>query len=88
MIICTHNILYMKSVKIYSTPTCVYCKMAKEFFQKNSVAYTEFNVASDDAAREEMLQKSHQMGVPVIDIEGEIFVGFNRNELARALGIQ
>ena len=78
----------MKNVKIYSTPTCVYCKMAKEFFQKNNVPYQEFNVASDDAAREEMVQKSHQMGVPVIDIEGEIFVGFNRNELARALGIQ
>ena len=62
--------------------------MAKEFFQKNNVPYQEFNVASDDAAREEMVQKSHQMGVPVIDIEGEIFVGFNRNELARALGIQ
>ncbi len=78
----------MKSIKIYSTPTCVYCKMAKDFFQKNNAAYQEFNVASDDAAREEMIQKSHQMGVPVIDIEGEIFVGFNRSELARALGIQ
>jgi len=62
--------------------------MSKEFFQKNNVPYQEFNVASDDRAREEMIQKSHQMGVPVIDIEGEIFVGFNRNELARALGIQ
>ena len=77
----------MKNVKIYSTPTCVYCKMAKEFFKKNSIAYTEFDVANDDHAREEMIQKSHQMGVPVIDIEGEIFVGFNRTELAKALGV-
>jgi glutaredoxin len=62
--------------------------MSKEFFQKNNVQYQEFNVASDDRAREEMIQKSHQMGVPVIDIDGEIFVGFNRNEIARALGVQ
>jgi glutaredoxin 3 len=78
----------MKTVKIYSTPTCVYCKMAKEFFQKNNIAYEEFNVASDDRAREEMIQKSHQMGVPVIDVGGEIFVGFNRTEVAKALGVQ
>ncbi len=77
----------MKTVKIYSTPSCVYCKMAKDFFMKNNVAYEEFNVASDDRAREEMIQKSHQMGVPVIDIGGEIFVGFNRSEIAKALGI-
>jgi glutaredoxin len=61
--------------------------MAKEFFTKNNIPYEEFNVASDDRAREEMIQKSHQMGVPVIDIGGEIFVGFNRNEIARALGL-
>lgn len=78
----------MKSVKIYTTPTCVYCKMSKEFFVKNNVPYQEFNVASDDKAREEMIKKSHQMGVPVIDIEGEIIVGFNRPELERALGLK
>mgnify|MGYP001579149960 CR=1 FL=1 len=78
----------MKSVKIYTTPTCVYCKMTEEFFHKNNVQYQEFNVASDDAAREEMINKSHQMGVPVIDVDGEIFVGFNKPELAKALGIK
>ena len=77
----------MKSVIIYSTPTCVYCRMAKEFFKKNNVQYIEHNVAEDDAAREEMIQKSHQLGVPVIDIGGEIHVGFNRSELERALGV-
>ena len=75
-------------VIIYSTPTCVYCKMAKEFFKKNNVQYTEHNVAEDDAAREEMVQKSHQLGVPVIDIDGEVHVGFNRSELERALGLK
>mgnify|MGYP001604001122 FL=1 len=62
--------------------------MSKEFFKKNNIAYTEFDVANDDKAREEMIQKSHQLGVPVIDIDGEIFVGFNRSEIAKALGVQ
>lgn len=78
----------MPKVTIYSTPTCVYCRMAKEFFHKNNVQYTEHNVAEDDAAREEMVQKSHQLGVPVIDIDGEVHVGFNRPELERALGLR
>ncbi len=77
-----------KSVVIYSTPTCVYCNMAKEFFKKNKVAYTEHNVATDLAARTEMVNKSHQMGVPVIDIGGEIIVGFNRSELERLLELK
>jgi len=75
-----------KSVVIYSTPTCVYCKMAKEFFKKNNVSYVEHNVAEDEKAREEMVGKSHQLGVPVIDIDGEVYVGFNRSELERAIG--
>jgi len=74
-------------VKIYTTPTCQYCLMAKEFFKANKVNYEEYNVAVDEKAREEMIAKSHQMGVPVIDIEGEIIVGFNRPEIKRALGL-
>jgi glutaredoxin len=61
--------------------------MAKEYFEKNGVQYTEHNVAEDDAARDEMVEKSHQLGVPVIDIDGEIHVGFNRSELQKALGL-
>lgn len=78
----------MKNVTIYSTPTCVYCKMAKEFFLSNDIQYKEYDVAADEKAREEMVQKSHQLGVPVIDIDGEIFVGFNKSELTKALGIK
>ena len=74
-------------VKIYTTPICVYCKMAKEFFKKNNVAYEEIDVTTDDALVEEMVQKSHQMGVPVIEINGEIFVGFDREGMAKALKI-
>ena len=77
----------MANVKIYTTPVCVYCKMAKEFFAKNNIPYQELNVIDDDAAREEMIQKSHQLGVPVIDVDGEIFIGFDKAGIMRALKI-
>ncbi|MBI2121943.1 MAG: glutaredoxin family protein [Candidatus Sungbacteria bacterium] len=77
----------MANVKIYTTPSCVYCKMAKEFFKNNNVAYEEKNVAQDAAARDEMIQKSGQLGVPVIDIDGKIIVGFDQPELKEALHI-
>ena len=78
----------MAKVTIYSTPTCVYCKMAKEFFTKNNVAYEEFNVASDLKAREDMVNKSHQLGVPVIDIGGKVVVGFDQKTLEGLLGMK
>ncbi len=77
----------MKKVLIYTTPVCQYCKLAKEFFKKNNVEYQEIDVVKDQNAMQEAIKKSHQMGVPVIDIEGEIIVGFNRSEIERALGI-
>ena len=73
------------SVTIYSTPSCVYCKMAKEFFKANNIAYEEHNVALDMAAREEMVQKSHQLGVPVIDIDNQIIIGFDKKLLIQLL---
>ena len=72
---------------IYTTPTCVYCKMTKEWFKKNNIEYIEHNVVQDESAREEMIEKSHQMGVPVVDVDGEIFVGFNRPELEKKFNI-
>ena len=75
-------------VKIYTTPSCVYCKMAKEFFKTNGAQYEEYDVAVDEKARNEMIEKSHQLGVPVIEIDGEIFVGFDKNALAEALNIK
>ncbi|MEK7169265.1 MAG: glutaredoxin family protein [Patescibacteria group bacterium] len=77
----------MQKIIIYSTPSCVYCKMLKEFLNKNSVSYENKDVSSDLAAREEMIHKSHQMGVPVTDIDGEIFVGFARAEIAAKLNL-
>jgi len=75
----------MKPIKIYSTPTCVYCKMAKEYFRSKNITYTEVNVAENEAELNEMVQKSGQMGVPVIDIGGTIMVGFNKPEIDKIL---
>ncbi len=78
----------MAQVKIYTTPSCVYCKMAKEFFAQNNVQYEEKNVATDAQARDEMIQKSGQMGVPVIEVDGQTIVGFDQPKLKEALGIK
>lgn len=77
----------MKKVIIYSTPTCHYCSLAKDFFKENNVSYEEHNVASDLDKRKEMVEKSSQMGVPVIDIEGKIIVGFDEGTIKEALEI-
>lgn len=75
------------SVKIYTTPACVYCKMAKNFFQQNNVQYQELDVASDTTARDEMIQKTGQFGVPVIDVDGKLIIGFDQAQLRQMLGI-
>ncbi|HBB49588.1 TPA: NrdH-redoxin [Candidatus Nomurabacteria bacterium] len=77
----------MKNVTIYSTPTCHFCHMAKDFFMDNNVAYTEYNVASDMEKRKEMVEKSGQMGVPVIIIGDELTVGFDKAKISQLLGI-
>lgn len=66
------------SVKVYSTNTCPYCDMAKKYLSQKGVAYTDVNVGIDRNAAQEMIKKSGQMGVPVIDYDGTIIVGFNR----------
>jgi len=78
----------MANVTIYSTPTCVYCNAAKVFFKNKGVEYTEHNVAADQEKRKEMIEKSGQMGVPVIDIDGQLIVGFNQPKIKQLLGIQ
>lgn len=75
-------------VTIYSTPTCVYCNMAKSFFKSNNINFTEYNVATDLEKRKEMIDKTGQMGVPVIAANGEIIVGFNEEKLRSVLGVK
>ncbi len=77
----------MSTVTIYSTPSCHFCHMAKDFFKEKNVEFTEFNVAEDQEKRAEMLKKSGQMGVPVIIIDNELIVGFNKPKIVELLGI-
>lgn len=65
-----------KKIIVYSTPTCHYCTMAKNYLTKMGVSYQDINVGIDRVAAQEMIRKSGQMGVPVIDIDGQIIVGF------------
>lgn len=76
-----------KSVKIYSTSTCPYCTMAKDFLKKNNISFQDVNVGIDQAAAKEMMDKSGQMGVPVLDIDGNIIVGFDKEAIIKVLGI-
>ncbi len=76
-----------QQVKVYSTPTCPWCKRAKQFLDDNKISYQNLDVASDKAARDEMITKSGQMGVPVIDIDGEITVGFDEKWLRQKLNL-
>ena len=74
-------------VKIYTTNHCPYCKMAKEFFTKHNVKYEEINVEENEKAAEDMIEKSGQMGVPVIEINGTIIVGFDKRAIEKELKI-
>ncbi len=78
----------MKKVEIYSTESCHFCHLAKEFFNTYDVPFTDHNVGMDVSKREEMIDKSGQMGVPVIVIDDkDVIVGFDRERLASLLGI-
>ena len=75
-------------VVIYTTSECAYCEMTKEFFRQNKISYEEKDVSVDDKAREEMVAKSGQLGAPVVDIDGEIVIGFDEGKLAELLSIK
>ena len=74
-----------ENVIVYSTPTCPFCRQVKEYLKEKGVEFTDFNAAADAEARKEMVRKSSQMGVPVIDVDGTIVVGFNRTRLEELL---
>ncbi len=77
----------MKKVTVYSTPTCHFCGLAKEYFKANNVTFESYDVLSDLEKRAEMQEKSGQMGVPVIVIDDEVIVGFDKPKVAQALGL-
>ncbi|MBN2407584.1 MAG: glutathione S-transferase N-terminal domain-containing protein [Elusimicrobia bacterium] len=75
-------------IHVYTTPTCPYCRKAKAFLDENNVSYKNIDVSSSREAAQEMIDKSGQMGVPVIIIDGEVIVGFNRKRLEELLNIR
>jgi glutaredoxin-like YruB-family protein len=75
------------SIIIYSTPTCGHCRRAKEWFKEKNIIYEEVDVSRDRTKAEEMIQKSGQSTVPVIEIDGKILVGFDAGEISKELGI-
>ncbi len=77
----------MKEVTIYSTPTCHFCHMAKDYFDEKGVKYTDYNVMEDLEKRQEMLNRTGQMGVPVIIIGDEIIIGFDQPRINSLLGL-
>lgn len=76
-----------KSVKVYSTPTCPYCVRVKQFLKDNNIGFEDIDVSVRQDAAQEMVRKSGQMGVPVLDIGGEIIVGFDKERIKKELGI-
>ncbi len=76
-----------KTVTIYTTPTCHYCHLAKDYFDEKNIKYSAKDVTEDMDAQQEMIKKSGQLGVPVIDIGGDILIGFNVSKINELLGI-
>jgi glutaredoxin 3 len=77
----------MAKITIYTTPTCHYCKLAKEYFKSKGLEWEEKNVATDVQAQQEMISMSGQLGVPVINIDGKVVVGFDRTKINQYLGL-
>jgi len=76
-----------KNVVIYTTPTCHFCKMTKDFFTEHNVEYAEHDVSTDEEKRKEMIEKSGQMGVPVVFIGSEMVIGFDKDKFTQMLGL-
>ena len=75
-------------IKVFSTPSCPYCVTLKEFLKEHEVDFEDINVAEDVEARKEMIEKSGQMGVPVVEIDGQIIVGFDRERISELLDLK
>ena len=76
-----------KSITVYSTPTCPFCIRAKQYLKDNNIQFTDYDVGANPARAQEMIKKSGQMGVPVLDIDGSIVVGFDKEKIGSLLGL-
>ena len=77
----------MATIKVYGTPTCPWCAKVRDFFKSHKVKFEDIDVVDDKVAQQEMIIKSSQMGVPVVEIDGQIIVGFNQSAIEKLLGI-
>ena len=78
----------MHDIKIYSTPSCPYCHTLMVFLDERNIKYQHIDVSEDEKAKDEIIQKSGQMGLPIIDIDGEIIVGFDREKIVKKLNLK
>ena len=78
----------MPKVTLYTTPTCTYCIMAKDWFRENKIEYEEFDVSQDEEKRKELVEKTGQMAVPVIEVNEETIIGFDKGKLSELLKIE
>jgi glutaredoxin 3 len=78
----------MPKVKIYTTPTCIFCAMTKEYLKQKGILFEEVDVSKDEMAAQEMIEKSGQMGVPVIEIDGKIVIGFDKERIDELLNLK
>ena len=76
-----------KKVMVYSTPTCPFCVKTKQFLKDNDIEFEDIDVSADQNKAQEMVDKSRQMGVPVLEVAGEIIVGFDKEKISNALGL-
>ena len=76
-----------KEVKVYTTPSCPWCQAVKQYLEERGIPYIEIDVSQDQQAALEMIHKSGQMGVPVVEIDGEIVIGFDKERLDNLLGL-
>ncbi|MDP3730067.1 MAG: glutaredoxin domain-containing protein [Candidatus Omnitrophota bacterium] len=76
-----------KKVKVYSTPACPFCVRAKQFLKESAVVFEDIDVSINHEAAQDMIKRSGQMGVPVIDIDGELIVGFDKEKIKKSLGL-
>lgn len=77
----------MKSVIIYTTPTCTYCHLLKDWFKQNNVVYAEYDLSQDAVKRDEIVKKTGQMAVPIVEIGNDIVIGFDKSKLSELLGL-
>jgi len=82
------EVIYFMKVIVYSAPNCPYCTLAKDFLSRHKIKFIEYDVSKNREAAAELIRKTGQTGVPVIEIDGKIVIGFNKEEIKKALGIK